>query len=65
MIIKATSHTIRNIWILLLFIVLSVVALIGTLVNGISIDNLTLPTLKIDQLYIKLDKKIDCEYPNA
>ena len=58
MIIKATSHTIRNIWILLLFIVLSVVALIGTLVNGISIDNLTLPTLKIDQLYIKLDKKL-------
>ena len=58
MIINATSHTIRNIWILLLFIVLSVVALIGTLVNGISIDNLTLPTLKIDQLYIKLDKKL-------
>ncbi|WP_263832785.1 YhdP family protein [Sulfurospirillum oryzae] len=58
MIIKATSHTIRNIWILLLFIVLSVVALIGTLVNGISIDNLTLPTIKIDQLYIKLDKKL-------
>lgn len=58
MIIKATSHTIRNIWILLLFIVLSVVALIGTLVNGISIDNLTLPTLKVDQLYIKLDKKL-------
>jgi len=58
MIIKATSHTIRNIWILLLFIVLSVVALIGTLANGISIDNLTLPTIKIDQLYIKLDKKL-------
>ena len=58
MIIKATSHTIRNIWIFLLFIVLSVVALIGTLVNGISIDNVTLPTLKIDQLYIKLDKKL-------
>jgi len=57
MIIKATSHTIRNIWIFFLFIVLSVVALIGTLVNGISIDNLTLPTIKIDQLYIKLDKK--------
>jgi hypothetical protein len=58
MIIKATSHTIRNIWIFFLFIVLSVVALIGTLVNGISIDNLTLPTIKIDQLYIKLDKKL-------
>ena len=58
MIIKATSHNIRSKWILLLFIVLSVVALIGTVVNGISIDNLTLPTLKIDQLYIKLDKKL-------
>lgn len=58
MIIKATSHTIRNIWIFFLFIVLSVVALIGTLVNGISIDNLTLSTIKIDQLYIKLDKKL-------
>lgn len=58
MIIKATSHTIRNIWIFFLFIVLSVIALIGTLVNGISIDNLTLPTIKIDQLYIKLDKKL-------
>ncbi len=58
MIIKATSHTIRNIWIFLLFIVLSVVALIGTLINGISIDNLTLSTIKIDQLYIKLDKKL-------
>ena len=58
MIIKATSHTIRNIWIFLLFIVLFFVALIGTLTNGISIDNVTLPTFKIDQLYIKLDKKL-------
>jgi len=58
MIIKATSHTIRNIWIFLLFIVLFFVTLIGTLTNGISIDNVTLPTLKIDQLYIKLDKKL-------
>ena len=58
MIIKATSHTIKNIWIFFLFIVLSVVALIGTLINGISIDNLSLPMIKIDQLYIKLDKKL-------
>ncbi len=58
MIIKATSHTIKNIWIFFLFIVLFFVALIGTLINGISIDSMTLPKIKIDQLYIKLDKKL-------
>lgn len=58
MIIKATSHTIKNIWIFFLFIVLVFVAFITTLVNGISIDGITLPKIKIDQLYIKLDKKL-------
>jgi len=58
MIIKATSHTIRKIWIFLLFIVLFFVALMATLVNGISIDKISLPTVQIDQLYIKLDKKL-------
>jgi len=58
MIMKATSHTIRNIWIFLLFMVLFFVALMATLINGISIDKISLPTIKIDQLYIKLDKKL-------
>jgi hypothetical protein len=58
MIIKATSHTIKKIWIFFLFIVLVFVAFITTLVNGISIDGIVLPKIKIDQLYIKLDKKL-------
>jgi len=58
MIIKATSHTIRNIWIILLFILLVFSACIATLFHGISLDSLSLPKLKIEQLYIKLDKKL-------
>jgi hypothetical protein len=58
MIIKATSHTIRNIWMILLFILLVFSACIATLFHGISLDSLSLPKLKIEQLYIKLDKKL-------
>ncbi|MBV5278539.1 MAG: AsmA-like C-terminal domain-containing protein [Campylobacteraceae bacterium] len=58
MIINATSHTIKNIWIFFLLICVVFVALMGTLVNGIQIDNVTLPKIKISQLYIKLDKKL-------
>jgi len=58
MIIKATSHTIRNIWIILLFILLVFSACIATLFHGILIDSLSLPKLKVEQLYIKLDKKL-------
>lgn len=58
MIINATSHTIKTIWIVILFIFLIFTALIGTLVHGISIESIVLPKLKVEQLYIKLDKKI-------
>ena len=58
MIIKATSHTIKTIWMVILFIFLIFFALIGTLIYGISLDSITLPKVKIEQLYIKLDKKI-------
>lgn len=58
MIIKATSHTIKSIWKVFLFIILVFVALMGTLIYGISFDSIVLPKIKIDQLYIKLDKKL-------
>lgn len=61
MIIKATSHTINTIWKSLLLILLVFVALIGALKYGIQIDNLTLPKIKVSQLYIKLDKKLIVE----
>lgn len=58
MIIKATSHTMRNIWIVFLFIIIVLLVFIGTLTQGISFDNLSLPNIKVSQLYIKLDKKL-------
>lgn len=58
MIIKATSQTINTIWIVILFIFLIFSALFGTLIHGISIERIVLPRVKIEQLYIKLDKKI-------
>ncbi|MDD3463679.1 MAG: AsmA-like C-terminal domain-containing protein [Sulfurospirillaceae bacterium] len=58
MIIKATSHTINKIWILLLFIFLLFTALTATLVYGIKIDEIALPKIKVYGLYIKLDKKL-------
>ena len=48
----------RNVWIILLFILLVFSACITTLFHGISLDSLSLPKLKIEQLYIKLDKKL-------
>ncbi|ACZ12115.1 hypothetical protein Sdel_1091 [Sulfurospirillum deleyianum DSM 6946] len=57
MIIKAISHSIRNIWKFVLFMALFFVVLIGTLMYGVTIESITLPKVKIDQLYIKLDKK--------
>ena len=58
MIIKATSQTIKTIWIVILFIFLIFTALMGTLIHGVSIESIVLPKVKIEQLYIKLDKKI-------
>ncbi|MBP9613091.1 MAG: AsmA-like C-terminal domain-containing protein [Sulfurospirillum sp.] len=58
MIIKATSHTIKNIWIFILLIFLIFITFLGTLIHGIAIDSISLPKVKIEQLYIKLDKKL-------
>lgn len=58
MIINAISHTVKNIWIAFLLIVLSVIIFIIALINGIEVDNISLPYLKAHQLYIKLDKKL-------
>jgi len=57
MIINATSHTMKNIWKFFLVIFLLVTFVFIFLQNGIRIDSLTLPNIKIKQLYIKLDKK--------
>ena len=57
MIINATSHTMRNIWKFFLVIFLLITFLFIFLQNGIRINSLTLPNVKIKQLYIKLDKK--------
>ena len=58
MIINATSHTMKNIWRFFLFIFLFITLLFVLLTNGIRIENITLPKIKISQLYIKLDKKL-------
>ena len=58
MIIKATSHTMKNIWNFFLFIFLLITLFLVILTNGIRIENLNLPKIKISQLYIKLDKKL-------
>ncbi len=58
MIISATSHVMRKIWIVFLLIILILVGLIGFLMHGISIEHISLPKLKINGLYIKLDKKL-------
>lgn len=58
MIINATSHTMKNIWRFFLFIFLFITFLFVLLTNGIRIENLELPKIKISQLYIKLDKKL-------
>jgi len=58
MIINATSHTMKNIWRFFLFIFLFITLLFVLLTNGVRIENLELPKIKISQLYIKLDKKL-------
>jgi len=58
MIINATSHTMKNIWRFFLVIFLFITLLLIILTNGIRIENLELPKVKISQLYIKLDKKL-------
>ncbi len=58
MIINATSHTMKNIWRFFLVIFLFIIFLFVILTNGINIENLVLPKIKISQLYIKLDKKL-------
>ncbi len=57
MIINAASHTMKNIWRFFLVIFIFVILLFVLLTNGIRIENLELPKIKISQLYIKLDKK--------
>ena len=58
MIISATSHVIKKIWIVFLLIIVTFIILISTLIHGISIQHLSLPKLNIQRLYIKLDKKL-------
>ncbi len=58
MIISATSHVIRKIWIVFLLIIVTFIILISVLMQGISIQHLTLPKLNIQRLYVKLDKKL-------
>lgn len=58
MIINATSHTIKNIWPIFLFIFLIFIAFFGTLKSGIHIENIDFSSVKVEQLYIKLDKKL-------
>ena len=58
MIINATSHTMKNIWRFFLTILLFITFIFVILSNGIRIENLQLPKVKISQLYIKLDKKL-------
>ena len=58
MIIKATSYTIRSIWLFFLFIILFCIVVLGTLAYGIRIESLELSPVKFEQLYIKLDKKL-------
>lgn len=58
MIINATSHTIKNIWIFFTFIFVVFLALIVTLIHGVTIESIVLPKIKMAQLYIKLDKKL-------
>jgi hypothetical protein len=48
----------KNIWRFFLVIFLFIIFLFVILTNGINIENLVLPKIKISQLYIKLDKKL-------
>jgi len=48
----------KNIWRFFLFIFIFVTLFFIVLTNGIRIENLNVPNIKIKQLYIKLDKKL-------
>jgi hypothetical protein len=56
--INATSHTLKKIWTFFLFIFILITIILLTLLQGIRIENLQLPKIKVSQLYIKLDKKL-------
>lgn len=58
MIINMASHTIKTLWSIFLFIFLFITFLFIFLTNGIRVESLELPKVKISQLYIKLDKKL-------
>ncbi len=58
MIISATSHVIKKIWIIFLLIIIAFIVLVSALMHGISIQHLTLPNLKIERFHMKLDKKL-------
>lgn len=56
--INATSHTLKKIWTVFMFIFIFITIILLTLLQGIRIENLQLPKIKVSQLYIKLDKKL-------
>lgn len=58
MIINATSKTMQKIWKLFLFIFISFIIFILLLREGVRIENISLPFVKVTQFYIKLDKKL-------
>ncbi len=58
MIIKATSNTIKSIWLFFLFIILICILIFGILSYGIRIESFEIASVKLEQLYIKLDKKL-------
>lgn len=58
MIINAISQTIKKIWKLLLFILVAFIIIILTLKEGIRVETISLPFVKVTQFYIKLDKKL-------
>jgi hypothetical protein len=58
MIINATSKIIKNIFKPFLFIFIAFIILILTLREGVRIQDISLPFVKVTQFYIKLDKKL-------
>lgn len=51
----------RKIWVAFLVIILTLIILILSLMHGINIESISMPKLKIRELYIKLDKKLIVE----
>ncbi len=48
----------KKVWILFLLIILIPISAVFILIHGVEIDNIALPKLKVERLYIKLDKKL-------